>query len=287
MGGHTIVKVATLVFIAAVSTLPAKDAVAQASGESREVVRAGAATLHIVVRGQGHPVVFIPASGRGVEDFDGLSRRLVQAGYRAVLPQPRGIGESTGPLTDITLHDLASDIAAVIQALGGGPATVLGHAFGNRVARVVATDHPKLVKQVILLAAGGMVPMSAATAEVFDRVFNETLPEDEWLTAIQRLLFARGNPPGIWDRGWHFGVGRAQRSAAVATPANEWWAGGSVPILVLQGIEDIIAVPENSRRLAAEYPDRVTVVDIPKAGHAMLPEQPDRIAAAILAYLGR
>ncbi len=53
-------------------------------------------------------------------------------------------------------------------------------------------------------------------------------------------------------------------------------------MLVVQGIEDVIAVPENAKRLAAEFPDRETLVEIPKAGHAMLPEQPEQVGKAIL-----
>lgn len=56
-------------------------------------------------------------------------------------------------------------------------------------------------------------------------------------------------------------------------------------MLVVQGTEDAVAVPENAKRLAAEFPDRVMVVEIPKAGHALLPEQPERVESAILSYL--
>ena len=94
-----------------------------------------------------------------MHDFDELSQRLARSGYQTVLPEPRGIGSSAGPLEGITLHDVAGDVAAVIEALGGGSVIVVGHAFGNRVARVVATDHPLLVKHVVLLACGGAVPM--------------------------------------------------------------------------------------------------------------------------------
>ena len=53
--------------------------------------------------------------GRGAEDFADLSRRLAAAGYRALRPQPRGIGASGGPMEDITLHDYADDVSAVID----------------------------------------------------------------------------------------------------------------------------------------------------------------------------
>jgi len=261
--------------------------VAQAAPERRLVVRAGPATLQVTIRGQGEPIVFIPSRGRGIEDFDDLSRRLVQAGYQAILPEPRGIGGSTGPLEGVTYHDLASDVAATIDSLVGRPATIIGHAFGNRVARTLASDRPDLVKQLILLSAGGMVPRSPEIERVTTRFWETTLSTKDRMTAIRRVFFARGNDARAWQEGWHWEVARAQRAADARTPLKEWWAGGSAPILVLQGTEDVAAVPENAKRLAADFPDRVTLVEIPKAGHAMLPEQPQRIAAAILAYLRR
>ena len=260
-----------------------------ASGQTRgaRVVKAGVATVRVSVRGQGNPIVFIASRGRGAEDFDDLCNRLVRAGYQGILPQPRGIGGSTGPLDAITYHDLAADIAATIRELVGGPATVVGHAFGGRVARTLAADHPSLVKQLILLAAAGPVQRSPEISEASDRAFDEALSREDRLAAIQRAFFAKGNDARVWQEGWYFSVAKAQRAADARTPLNEWWAGGSAPILVLQGTEDAIVVPENARRLAAEFPDRVKLIEIAHAGHAMLPERPDQIANGILAYLAR
>lgn len=287
MPRYVVIKPAVRMMIVALCFLSAQNAVAQAQGERQEIVKAGRATLHVTIRGKGDRIVFIPSLGRGVEDFDRISNALVAAGYKVILPEPRGIGGSTGPLDGITLHDLAADVAAIIRATGPGPATVVGHAFGNRVARMVAADHPALVKEVILLAAGGMVPMSPETEAAFRRAFNSTLPRVERMAAMQRAFFASGNDATVWEKGWYYDAASAQRAAVRATPVSEWWGAGSAPILVLQGAEDVIALPENSRKLAAEYPKRVTIVEIPRSGHAMLPEQPDLISAAVLAYLKR
>lgn len=255
---------------------------AQRIQEREQFITNGKASIQVTVRGRDASIVCIPSFGRSVHDFDDLSQRLAKAGYQIILPEPRGIGSSASSLEGITVHDLASDIAAVIRAFGGGPVVVIGHAFGNQLARVVATDHPELVKQVILLAAGGLVPASEKTRETFNRVFDAKLPDNERLLAIGAAFFAPGHDPKVWLDGWHFDVAKAQQAARAAIPVSEWWAGGSAPILVLQGTEDVIAVPENSARLAKEFPERVRVIPIPGAGHAMLPEQPDLIAAAIL-----
>ena len=68
----------------------------------------------------------------------------------------RVAGKSTGVLDPLTMHDLASDVAAVIEYLGA-PATVLGNTFGNRVARCTTGDFPDLVEKLILVSTGGQV----------------------------------------------------------------------------------------------------------------------------------
>jgi pimeloyl-ACP methyl ester carboxylesterase len=262
-------------------------ATAQTEPEWHTTVRAGPATIQVTIRGRGDAIVCIASRGRGAEDFADLSRRLVDAGYQVILPQPRGIGGSTGPLENITYHDLAADVAAAIETLVKGPATVLGHAFGGRIARTLAADHPELVKQLILLSAPGAVPRAAAIDSLTTRFWETPLNREDRLAVIRRTFFAPGNNAGAWEGGWHFDVARAQRAADARTPRRAWWAGGSAPILVLQGVNDVIALPENARRLAAEFPGRVTVVEIPGAGHALLPEQPAQVANAILSYLRR
>jgi pimeloyl-ACP methyl ester carboxylesterase len=72
-----------------------------------------------------------------------------------------------------------------------------------------------------------------------------------------------------------------------ATKAEAWVAAVVAPILLLQGTEDKIAPPENARRFKQQYGARVTLVEISNAAHAMLPEQPEAIAKAIVNFLQR
>ncbi len=86
----------------------------------------------------GLDVVVLPSYGRdGGEDFDAFSAVLA-AGHRVLRPQPRGIARTTGPMTGVSIDELVDDVAPVIDRLGRG-AVILGHGFGNFVARTVAT----------------------------------------------------------------------------------------------------------------------------------------------------
>jgi pimeloyl-ACP methyl ester carboxylesterase len=243
------------------------------------------ARIVATVRGDGPVVALIPSLGRGAADFDDLALRLADAGYTAAAVDPRNAGESCGGTENLTLHHYAADVAAIISELGG-PAHVVGHAFGNRVARCLATDSPELVSTVTLLAAGGLVEPAPENREALRRCFRYDLPEQEHLAAVRQAFFAEGNDPSVWRGGWWGCVSAAQSMASRATPVETWWRGGVAPLLVIQGLDDVIARPENGRALRDEMPGRVTLVELESMGHAMLPEQPWAIAHHLTEFLG-
>ena len=119
-----------------------------------EIVHRNGVTVETYIDGDGPPFVILPSYGRdGGKDYDNLTARLVQAGWRVLRPQPRGIAGSSGPLENQSMHDLAEDVALCIQARCQEPVVLLGHAFGNVLARVLTTDRPDLVRALVLAAA--------------------------------------------------------------------------------------------------------------------------------------
>jgi pimeloyl-ACP methyl ester carboxylesterase len=252
----------------------------------RIMLERGEVRIEVLAQGSGPLVVMIPSLGRPAEDFDDLSRRLAAGGYRALRPQPRGIGQSSGPMTGITLHDYARDVAAVIERNGGGPAVVAGHAFGNFVARTTAADFPDLVKAVVLLGATHVWPVPPDVRASINKSHQISLPEEERIRCMKHAFFAPGNDPSVWLTGWHEDVMHAERAATEATPKEEWWLAGRAPVLDVQPAQDVMTPPESRNRYRDELgPDRVSVTVIPNAGHALLPEQPAAVADALLAYL--
>jgi pimeloyl-ACP methyl ester carboxylesterase len=252
--------------------------------ETRSIAANGAS---IAVRecGSGAAVVMVPSWARGASDFDALLVALADAGFHGIALSLRGIEGSTGSYAGGTLRTMAADVAAVIEARGGR-AHVIGHALGNGVARCVATDHPALVKSVILLAAGGRVPAPAGALEALERALARPLDDADWLAAMRESgFFARSFDPMRWRGGWWTDAAHDHVTAFKATPAEHWWNAGSAPLLVVQGLEDKPAVPENGHMIQRELGTRVTLVDLADAAHALLPEQPAAIAKAVIAFL--
>tara|TARA_R110002110_G_scaffold207395_1_gene419593 strand:+ start:286 stop:1080 length:795 start_codon:yes stop_codon:yes gene_type:complete len=233
----------------------------------------------------GAPIVMLASLGRPGSDFDEIAMALADAGYRVTLPDPRGIAGSAGPMADLTLHDLADDVAAVVESLGRAPVTMLGHAFGNRLARTTAADFPAIVARVVLLACGGLIEMPHEARTALINCFNKDLAADEHLKNVAYGFFAKGNDASVWSEGWHPDVMLMQSTAVRLTPVEDWWEAGGQPMLVVQALEDAIALPANAHDLKRRMPGRVTLAELPNAGHAMLPEQPARIVEIIRNYL--
>jgi pimeloyl-ACP methyl ester carboxylesterase len=253
----------------------------------RTVVPGPAGPLEVHVHGAGPAVVLLASLGRGADDFADLGTRLAEAGFCALATEPRGVGDSASPLQGVTMADLSDDVVAVIRALADGPATVVGHAFGNRVARMVAARQPDVVESVILLACGGLVPPAAEVTAAMASVFDASLAPASRLDAIARVFFAPGNDPSPWEGGWHGDTAAAQVAATAGTPVEEWWTAGSADVLVVQPAADVVAVPRNATMIVEMLGERARMVTIPGAGHALLPEQPAAVATEVLAWLDR
>src|ERR1700712_1487489 len=230
----------------------------------RKILRFDDGAVDLIAEGTGPLVVLLPSAGRDSLDFDDLTASLANEGYRVLRPQPRGVFGSTGPMTGITLHDLARDVARVIEAEGGGPAFVGGHAFGQWVARMTAADHPHLVRGVMMIAAAAKTIPIELSAGV-NKCSDPATPREERLALLQKLFFAPGHDPSGWLGGWHLAARTCQRVASAATKQAEWWGGGGAPILDLQAALDPFKPREKRDELRDELGGRGTVEGIEDA----------------------
>lgn len=254
-------------------------------GDERSIVRDGR-RIGYFVRGAGPAVLLLPSLGREASDFNELTATLAVS-HRTIAIDPPGVGLSDLPPKPVSLFDLADDVAAVIHAEGAAPVTLVGQAFGNRLARATAASHPDAVAQLVLIAAGGKYPIPGLAFEALLGCFNPDQPAEDHFACVAYAFFADGNVvPDHWRRGWHPATARIQGAAVRATPVESWWHGGGRPMLVIQGAADRVAPRADSADvLAAEFPNRVTIALIERAGHALLPEQPNAIADAIVRFL--
>ena len=112
--------------------------------------------LEVEVSGDGPPVVLL----HGWPDSHQLWRHqvaaLTKAGYRCVVPDLRGFGDSDRPL-DVdayALPNIVGDAIGLLDQLGIERAHVIGHDWGAAVAWVLAALAPERVDHLVALSVG-------------------------------------------------------------------------------------------------------------------------------------
>jgi pimeloyl-ACP methyl ester carboxylesterase len=225
-------------------------------------------------------VILLPSLGRPASDFDLLSNSLRESGFEPIAIDPRQHFPGRP-----NLHDLASDTVQQLSERGISDFHLIGHAFGNRLSRCITADFPELVMSLTLLAAGGLVEPPDDIWRVVYSCYDKTLSQEDHLHAVRTGFFARGSDPSDWNFGWMPEVMRYQRRAVASTPREEWWSASTARVLVIQATEDAVAPLENGHRYKRECAPHAQLVEIDGAGHAMLPEQPEAIATAVVNFL--
>jgi len=112
--------------------------------------------LHVQDEGDGEPVLLL----HGFPDSGRLWRHqvpaLTAAGFRAVVPDLRGFGESDRPegVASYAMPNIVGDLVGVLDAAGIERANVIGHDWGAAVGWALAAVMPARVSRLVALTVG-------------------------------------------------------------------------------------------------------------------------------------
>lgn len=105
--------------------------------------------------GTGRPLVFLPGLTAHHRQPWGMDRRF-QRGQCALLAKGREVwwlNRRAGLLPGTAMADLARDYATALRHHFGEPVDVLGVSTGGSVALQLATDHPEVVRRMVVVSA--------------------------------------------------------------------------------------------------------------------------------------
>jgi pimeloyl-ACP methyl ester carboxylesterase len=89
--------------------------------------------------------------------FETTAIALRDAGYRVIMPDQIGFGKSTKPAHyQFSLHQLAANTRALLQAVGVNRAHVLGHSMGGMIAARFALMYPDATATLTLVNPLGL-----------------------------------------------------------------------------------------------------------------------------------
>jgi pimeloyl-ACP methyl ester carboxylesterase len=254
--------------------------------EQHRNIEVSDATLECTFYGSGTPVVLLANAGCSTGYFDDLARTLSARGLQTISINMRGVGESRGSLDGATLHDLAIDVAEVLEAMDCGPAHLVGHAFGNRVARCLAVDRPSLVRSVTLLAAGGLIGPATPLGTCFRNATEVKMNGSDCVTVLGARWLSPASDPKILAQVECWPAVHLAHATSRDVPLEDWWGAGTAPLLVIQGLDDEAAPPGNGHALREQFGERVRVIDLPRAGHFMVLEQAEAVTRAVAGFVG-
>src|SRR6266853_1167369 len=126
-----------------------------------------AESVAVTVTGTGDPVVLVPGLFGSAFGYRAVIPLLTDAGYRAIVVEPLGIGSSARPEhADYSLTAQADRIAAALDRLSVQHAIVVAHSLGASMAFRLAYRRPDLVAGIVSLDGG---PAERAATRAFRR----------------------------------------------------------------------------------------------------------------------
>jgi len=114
-------------------------------------VSIGDAEIYYEKSGRGEPLLLVPGlSGQG--SFWGPQVADFGRDFRAVIHDHRGAGQSTHSRITYSVEQMAGDVIKLMDALGIEAAHFVGHSTGGAIGQVLAIEHPRRLKSLVLSA---------------------------------------------------------------------------------------------------------------------------------------
>jgi pimeloyl-ACP methyl ester carboxylesterase len=216
--------------------------------------------------------------------------RALEEDYDVIMPDARGHGNSGTPDHGYRYHDLAADVVSLIDALGLATPVLLGHSMGGMTAAVVASRNPKRLRGLVLVDPTFLTPKrqrevhESDVADQHRRILN--LSREDLLAEMAGRHSRRSRE--VIEL---FAQARFQtsiRAFGVLTPPNPDYMQLintlNVPSLLVVGDVGSVVTLDMATELAG-LNQRLEVVQIEEAGHAVPYDQPERFSAVVQTFL--
>jgi pimeloyl-ACP methyl ester carboxylesterase len=141
-------------------------------------------------------VIAAPGMGDSRHSYRHLRDGLAEAGIRFVTMDLRGMGESTVDWSDFSDAAVASDYLALIDELGGGPATLAGNSLSCASSVIAATDAPDKVSGLLLVGPFVRdVPAPWWQKAAFGAMLSPPWGRSLWVSYYRKNMYPGAQPP--------------------------------------------------------------------------------------------
>jgi pimeloyl-ACP methyl ester carboxylesterase len=261
---------------------------------------AGPQQLPVRQQGTGDPLVLINGYAATKDDWDPTFVSALADASTVFCLDNRGVGASPPVRQPLTVAAMAGDVLATMGSLGLDSADVVGWSMGGFIAQELAARSPDRVTRLVLVSTDpGGTSSVAASGEVWARLIDHSGTPREQATRLLGLLFPADLAPAIdAEFGEIVALARkaldsrtltAQESAMDhwhAEPAERRLHAIKAPTFIAAGRDDVVIPAVNSRLLSEALPGSRSML-FDGCGHALMAQEPTRLAEAINDWLGR
>ena len=248
--------------------------------------------------GKGRPLLVLNGFAATSADWEPSFIDRLASSNELILPDHRGIGNSTDDGKPFDIAQLADDAAHVIEAFGFERTSVLGWSMGGFIAQTLAVQHPDRINKLVLLSTDpGGPDADLASSAVWSRLIDISGTPHEQARRLLSLLFPSDVAESFYrEYGDIVAAARARLSPDLikcqAAAMDAWHRKGVgdglqeiiAPVLIATGSEDVVILPSNALRLVNAIPG-AWLAQFPRGGHAFMAQYPRPLADFINCFL--
>jgi pimeloyl-ACP methyl ester carboxylesterase len=256
--------------------------------------RSQSVTLHALAWGDSSDplVVLLHGGGANAHWWDHIAPALAPHCYVVALDF-RGHGDSDHPEA-LQVGAFNADLESLLTHLGRADVVIVGHSMGAHVALDHAANHPATRGLVLIdLSRGGarrsrrVARLALALRRAYSSREEATeryrfIPAAEHVDEALRRHIAEHSVRESSDGRWSFNFD--PRWFGVASRPKPDPSHVRCPTLLLRGAESTLLSDEGARALRDEIP-KCRLIEIERAGHHVLLDQPDAVVSAIGEFL--
>jgi 3-oxoadipate enol-lactonase len=242
---------------------------------------------------QHRPVVVLSHALATSMDIWAYQLPLLAHRFRVLLYDLRGHGGSAAPGDSYTMHELASDLAALLDHLRISRATFVGLSIGGMVGQVFALEYPEKLSGLVLCSTGSRTEQQAKTTieERINKVRAEGL-KSQVPSTLTRWFSAKFMAEAPATMAWvstlilttsvdgYTGCGRALQGLDIIEAISEV----RVKTLIIPGEHDL-AFPEKVSRAIQQKIANSDLILLKGAAHLGNIEQPHLFNEILLDFL--
>ena len=257
--------------------------------------------LAVDVWGSGRPVVLVHAWGLNSHLWNAQLPALVEAGLQVVTIDQRGHGRSDRPTTGYELDTLSADVLGVLDALDLRDVVLIGQSMGGTVVAHAAggLGSPRVAKVVL---SAPITPCLTTSADNDLGMPAEAFAANRAVMAADIGGWIDANSNGYWGVGadrWPLHTDWTKRTiyetplpillatneAITSADLRGEIASITVPVLVVQGDNDLSAPVEITGEPTSKLPDDSRLHVIEGAGHGLYTSYAAEYNAALLEFI--